>query len=103
MTTTGGAAVITMDRGQATGLVQHANGTVWNVTKEYKSGFFSSWNKVGGGGMVRRVWSGPSGWSAQSVAMQQRAARLAGHACSWRPSLVGCWGLGYAWHTAWGL
>ncbi|PRW60711.1 glycoside hydrolase family 16 [Chlorella sorokiniana] len=45
VTTTGGAAVITMDRGQATGLVQHANGTIWNVTKEYKSGFFSSWNK----------------------------------------------------------
>ena len=50
VTTTGGAAVITMERSQATGLVQHANGTVWNVTKEYKSGFFSSWNKVGGGG-----------------------------------------------------
>ncbi len=47
VTTTGGAAVITMDRGQASGLVQHANGTVWNVTKDYKSGFFSSWNKVG--------------------------------------------------------
>lgn len=45
--TTGGAAVITMERGQASGIVQHANGTVWNVTKNYKSGFFSSWNKVG--------------------------------------------------------
>lgn len=49
VTTTGGAAVITMDRGQALGLVQHANGTVWNVTKDYKSGFFSSWNKASAG------------------------------------------------------
>lgn len=59
--TTGGAAVITMERGQASGIVQHANGTVWNVTKNYKSGFFSSWNKVGVARCSACVLSGNTG------------------------------------------
>lgn len=45
VTTAGGAAVITMEKGAASGPVQRDNGTVWNVTKDYKSSFFSSWNK----------------------------------------------------------
>ncbi|KAL4425109.1 hypothetical protein ABPG77_008214 [Micractinium sp. CCAP 211/92] len=58
VTTSGGAAVITMEQGQDWGAVQRDNGTVWNVTKDYKSGFFSSWNKFcfTGGYVEAALW-----------------------------------------------
>lgn len=45
VTTQGGAAVFTMERGEASGPAQRDNGAVWNVTKDFKSGFMSGWNK----------------------------------------------------------
>lgn len=49
ITTADGAAVITMEKGAGWGPIQRDNGTVWNVTQQYKSGFMHSWNKVGWG------------------------------------------------------
>ncbi|KAL4424790.1 hypothetical protein ABPG77_000830 [Micractinium sp. CCAP 211/92] len=48
VTTTDGAAVVTIDRAgeqNATALGQRPDGTVWNVSSAYQSGFVTSWNK----------------------------------------------------------
>ncbi|KAL4430015.1 hypothetical protein ABPG77_004385 [Micractinium sp. CCAP 211/92] len=45
VTTAGGAAVITMENKTIDAPVQRIDGSVWNVTKPYVSGFFDSWNK----------------------------------------------------------
>lgn len=43
--TTGGAAVIKLEKKESWAYVQRFNGEVWNVTKNYTSGFMSTWNK----------------------------------------------------------
>lgn len=44
--TVDGAAVITIERAaNSTALSQQPDGVVWNVSKDFKSGFVSSWNK----------------------------------------------------------
>jgi hypothetical protein len=48
VTTAEGAAVITIDKAgtsKASAPSQQPNGVVWNVSKDYKSGMVSSWNK----------------------------------------------------------
>lgn len=48
VTTAGGAAVVTLDRagpGGATAFGPQADGSVWNVSREFVSGMADSWNK----------------------------------------------------------
>ena len=88
VTTKDGAAVITMERGQAAGLSQRPDGAVWNVTKDFKSGFFSSWNKVGRRrrcgrqrGPARVARTAARSWPQRPGAQPARPAAAAGPTC----------------------